>query len=265
MTAEAWEEAFLKQSHDAAVGRLFRGIVHNLNGALQVFSLQTELFGMTLIQADTLLHQLQTMDLAPAAQAIVRQLQEDMQRRSEAVRQMQVKVRASEGVIRRTLMLPDFMHIGDGEPYTLNTVVSNEVEFLCADSFFKHKVRRELALAADLPPLAAGRHLALHQIVFYLLENALEAVRGQEQPVIGMQTFTSDDGLSLVVRDNAPGAAGPARERISAPFIAPWQGHRSPGLYLAGKLAAEFQGSLVCESDASGTSFRLSLPAVTDP
>ena len=46
-----WENAFFKQSYDAAVGRLFRGLIHNLNGALQAVSMQSELMAMMLGQS----------------------------------------------------------------------------------------------------------------------------------------------------------------------------------------------------------------------
>ena len=54
-----WENAFFKQSYDAAVGRLFRGLIHNLNGALQAVSMQSELMAMMLSQSLELARKLQ--------------------------------------------------------------------------------------------------------------------------------------------------------------------------------------------------------------
>ena len=263
VTTETWEKAYLEQSHDAAVGRLFRGIVHNLNGALQVVSLQADLFAMTLEETDDLLLQLQALALAPEAVPLLQRLQEITRRRREAVRQLQEKTRISEEIIRRTLLLPDFQR-GMSEPYTLSSVVRAEVEFLAADSFFKHKVAKELELAPDLPPLAAG-HLVLHQIVFFLLANSLAAVRGLAQPVIAVQTLRWDDGVVLVVRDNGSALTEEEREKIFAPFAATRGGQHGPELYLARELAADLHGTLVCEDGATGGSFRLTLPAASLP
>ncbi len=255
-----WEQAYLRHSHDAAVGRLFRGLLHNLNGSLQIFSLQTDLLAMASGEAAALMQQLLAADLPPAAKTRVRQLSDLIQRRAGAVRQMQDKVRGCEQVVQRTLILPDFSQVMGAEPYTVNSIIRIEVEFLCADPFFKHKVIKDLQLAADLPPLPKGQ-LALHQLLFFLLENSLMAVRGSEQPRIAMRSFHTAGVTTVVVEDNGPGVPEAERERIFAPFYSTWADHLGLGLYLARKLATELRGSLVCETGAANAAFRLTLPA----
>ena len=49
---DLWESAYAEQMHDAALGKLFRGIVHNLNGLLQAFSMQAELLELMFQQAE---------------------------------------------------------------------------------------------------------------------------------------------------------------------------------------------------------------------
>ena len=258
--AYGWEQAYLRQNHDAAVGRLFRGLIHNLNGALQVFSLQTDLLTMTTGQADTILQQLLAADLAPESKALAQQLADVLLRRAEALRQMQEKVRSCEQVVQRTVMLPDFPQVVGKEPYTMNSVIRAEVEFLCADSFFKHKAVKDLQLAADLPPLGAG-HLAIHQMLFFLLENSLAAVRGKAQPRVVVRSSLANGLVTVVVEDNGPGVPEAERERIFAPFYSTWADHLGLGLYLARKLAVGLRGTLVCESGPEGAAFRLVLPA----
>lgn len=255
-----WEAAFLRQSHDAAVGRLFRGLTHNLNGALQVFSLQTDLLIMATGQADTILQQLLAADLAPESKALAQKLADILLRRAEALRQMQEKVRSCEQVAQRTVVLPDFFQVVGQGPYTMNNVIRTEVEFLCADSFFKHKAVRELQLAADLPPLRKG-HAAIHQMLSFLLENSLAAVRGNDQPRVLVRSSLADDLVTVMVEDNGPGVAVAERERIFAPFYSTWPDHLGLGLYLARKLANGLRGTLVCESGPDGAAFRLTLPA----
>ena len=62
-----WEEAFIRFGFDAAVGRLFMGIIHNLNGVGQAFSMQVELLAMMFAQVDDLLVEIdQATSLAEA-------------------------------------------------------------------------------------------------------------------------------------------------------------------------------------------------------
>lgn len=259
--AEArWEQAYLQQCHDAAVGRMFRGIVHNLNGALQVFSLQIDLFAMAGEQADALSAQLLVADLDPAAKALTEELVGVLGRRSDAVRQLRDKLRTCEATIQRTLVLPDFTQVMGTEPYTVNSVLRTELEFLAADSFFKHKVVKDLQPAVDPPPLREGQ-LALHQILFFLLENSLAAVRGLEQPRIVVRALCDGEGTTVVVEDNGPGVPPEERERIFAPFHTTWPGHLGLGLYLARMLVADLRGDLVCEAGPEGAAFRLTFPA----
>lgn len=261
----AWEQAYLKQCHDAAVGRLFRGIVHNLNGFLQVFSLQADLFAMSLGQAEAIMTQLLAGNPQAETGIMVNQLRDVLHRRSEALGQMQARLRSSEELIRRTLVLPDFIQNTGSEPYTMNSVVQTEMEFLSADVFFKHKVIKDLQLGQTLPPVRRG-HLALHQIVFSLLENALDAVRGREDARITLQTAGSEEqGTMLRMQDNGPGVDPGLREKIFTPFHGTKVGHSGLGLYLARKQAGELGGSLVCEDGDQGASFRLTIPAAGAP
>lgn len=64
----AWEDAYLAQSQNARIGRLFKGTIHNLNGIIQVFSMQSELFDMMFASADELLDEALSLCGEDAAQ-----------------------------------------------------------------------------------------------------------------------------------------------------------------------------------------------------
>ncbi|MBU4117528.1 MAG: hypothetical protein KJ555_02045, partial [Proteobacteria bacterium] len=117
MQAEKWEEAYLAQSQDAAVGRIFRGIIHNLGGIIQVFSLQTDLSAMMLDKAMAVLEQLR--QACPSAE--VDTLRELLVRRADSLSQMQEKVVQSQKILQRTMILPDFRQLPGGVPYTVNS------------------------------------------------------------------------------------------------------------------------------------------------
>ncbi len=258
---EQWEQAYLRQSYDAAVGRLFKGLVHNLNGVLQVFSMQTELFAMMIGKAQALLERLEASLTREEDRQLAAQLQEILLKRTEAVGQMQAKAVASQEIMKRTILLPDFKQIPGVESYTINSVIKTEVEFLCADPFFKHKVAKNLNLEETMPPL--GRHhLELHQITHFLLENALDAVRGKDGAAIAIETSLAHGEAVIIVRDSGPGLEVADQERIFAPFFTTKPDHMGLGLYLARKLADQCGGSIACRREAAATSFIVTLPLV---
>lgn len=254
-----WEQAYLRQSRDAEVGRLFKGLVHNLNGVLQVFSMQTELFALMIARGQELVDRLSGAPSGEEAKVLAAELKTLMCRREEAVRQMQEKAAASREIMKRTLILPDFRQDPGLEEYTLNRVIRTEVEFLGADPFFKHKVEKNLRLDDGMPRLTKNQ-LELHQIVHFLLENALEAVREREGAAITVETMLREGEALAVVHDSGEGIAAADLARIYDPFFTTRAGHLGLGLYLARKLAEECGGTLACESAPGSTRFTLKLP-----
>jgi signal transduction histidine kinase len=169
-----WEEAYFRQNADAALGRLFRGLIHNLNGIIQAFSMQSELIGMTLPQMQKQLTATAAAASKEEVQAQLEQIRTMLGSRSKLIEQMKEKVQEAQGIVRRTRLLNDLADPGPG--YTVESIIRTEVEFQQAESFFKHQVRKELKLSQFLPRV---RRLAieLHQILFALLANASEALQ----------------------------------------------------------------------------------------
>jgi len=255
MQAEKWEEAYLAQSQDAALGRMFRGIIHNLGGIIQVFSLHTDLSGMMLNKAMAVLEQMRQSGSSPEMDT----LHDLLTRRAEALAQMQDKVRQSQQILQRTLILPEFGQLPGEALYTMNSIIGTEVEFMSADSIFKHKVRKVMTLAEALPPLTRFQ-LELHQVMHVLLVNALEAVRGMEGAEVVVESLREGEGVGVRVQDNGPGLTAEAAARLYEPFHSTKEGHLGLGLYLAKKLITRCGGKISCESSPGCTSFRLFVP-----
>jgi len=256
MQAEKWEEAYLAQSQDAALGRMFRGIIHNLNGIIQVFSLHSDLSAMMLDKALAVLAQMRQASPPPEMDT----LHDLLSRRADALVQMQEKVRQSQQILQRTLILPEFRQIPGNAPYTVNSVIETEVEFMAADSTFKHKVRKVMTLA-DVPPLTRFQ-LELHQILHILLSNALDSVRGTEGTEIVVESVREGEGVGIRVQDNGPGLSAEATAHLYEPFYSTKAGadHPGLGLYLAKKLITRCGGEISCESSPGRTSFHLFVP-----
>lgn len=257
MQSEKWEEAYLAQSQDAALGRMFRGIIHNLSGIIQVFSLHTDLSAMMLEKAMAVLEQMRQTGPSPEVDG----LRDLLARRADSLSQMQDKVRQSQQILQRTMILPEFTLLPGGVPYTVNSVIETEVEFMAADSIFKHKVRKVVTLAESLPPLTRFQ-LELHQIMHILLVNALDAVRGKEGAEIVVESAREGEGVGVRVRDNGPGLTPEATAHLYEPFHSTKEGGAHPGLglYLAKKLITRCGGGISCESSPCGASFHLFIP-----
>ena len=263
--SDRWEQAYLVQAREAAVGRLFRGIIHNLNGVLQVASLQGEMSAFTGKRVDELLARARGGSPQENAE-LLWEIEKLLDEQKLGVEQFREKIAQGAEILRRTLQLPALNSELVGV-WSLNEIVRCEVEFLAADSFFKHKVDKRFSLDPQAPPLKS-RMVLVHEVVHQLLRNALEAVVDKEGAEITVTTtrttLPGDDsgggseGVVMEISDNGPGV-GEDGEKIFLPFFSRREGHQGLGLYLARNLARACGGELLCLAGRGG-SFRLTLP-----
>jgi len=257
---QQWEDAYLRESHDAVVGRLFKGLIHNMNGVVQAFVLQGELFGMMFSQAEGMLEEvLAALPPGPAREQ-AEKLRDLLYRRSEGVTLMEEKTQQGQEIMGRTLELVDFSPTSGVGPYTINSVIRTEMEFLNADRFFKHSLRKEFRFGENLPPLSCHQ-VEMHQAIFALLENALDAVRDREDACLTIITSREGRAVTVTVEDNGPGIAPEAMVRLFEPFYTTREGRSGLGLYLARKLVAHCGAEITCEESCPGrTRFCLFIP-----
>ncbi|ADH85909.1 sensor histidine kinase [Desulfurivibrio alkaliphilus] len=259
-----WEKAYLARSYDAAVGRLFRGITHNLNGVMQVASFYGDVSRLALERAADLLAQVKAAETPAQAAGPLGELAVVLEEQQKGLTQFKERIGQGAEILRRALTMPALPAEGpQPRGWNLNDVVRCEDEFLCADTFYKHKLERKLELAPELPALV-GDLVVVHEVVHILLKNALEAVREGERASLVILTLTDGEMVELVVRDSGPGVPGEQRDQIFAPFFTTRSNHQGLGLYLARKLVRGCGGELLC-LDGPGGAFKLRLPfAATD-
>jgi signal transduction histidine kinase len=256
-----WEEAYLGQTADAAVGRLFRGLLHNLNGTIQALSMQGELIGMLLPNMGKKLAEVAAAKSLEGGREIIEDIRATLTSRAGMLEQMGEKVKTAQDILRRTSLLTEVTD--PGSKYTVESVIRCEVEFRMADYFFKHQVKKELRLASGLPPV---RRLAieLHQVVFVLLVNGSEALQNQVAvPRLLIEAKVRGDQLIIAVEDNGPGIAAADQPRIFEPFFTTRRGHVGLGLYLAKKIIDRCNGKILCTSTPGSTRFQLEIPSHT--
>ncbi|MFO7605945.1 MAG: ATP-binding protein [Desulfurivibrionaceae bacterium] len=259
-----WEAAFIRYGFDAAVGRQFRGIIHNLNGVGQAFMMQTELLNMMFKQADAALDEIDRAENPEEKHEKIANLRKMLAGRGDLIKLLADEVDILQKTLKRTSLVS--REIGGSsvtETYDLGTVIELELEFLNSDGFFKHRIKKTLELADNLPELT-GHRLELHQILAALLENASLALaeNGAEAavPEISINAAVQNDEIVIGVCDNGSGIEAGERENVFASFYTTRQDRLGMGLYLARILARNAGGKLTCESSPGRTCFILRMP-----
>jgi signal transduction histidine kinase len=261
-----WEDAFIRFGFDAAVGRLFSGIIHNLNGVGQAFSMQAELLTMMFGQADKLLEEIGRAESLAEARSKSAELRKVLARRAVLVGHLTDEVNVFQRTMQRTMGFNEGIRNPTGDkPFKLDAAIMIEMEFLNSDGFFKHKIKKRLTLAENIQVFAAQR-VEIHQILAVLLENASQALAANlaAEPAPEISIVTTSDGINaeITVCDNGPGIAAADLERIFTPFFTTRTGHLGLGLYLARVMAANSGGSLTCASSVGRTCFTLKMPVM---
>ena len=252
-----WETAFYRQYQDACTGKLLRGILHNLNGANQAFSLQAALLKSMFSQAERFMGEAATV--CPRTDCGLPALRDLLAKRAQMVEQMEDKLETSQRIVSRTMPLAHLYGLTEDSEVSLATIVGLEMELLTADAFFKHNIDKQVEIDLDLPPL---RHHCgdVHLILFTLLENAATALADSPAPALRLKLRRSGAMLVIEVRDSGPGLALEARARIFEPFFSTHEGALGVGLFLAQKTAHALGGEIGVESQPGDTRFTVSLP-----
>lgn len=265
MNEDKWAGAFIRYGFDAAVGRSFRGVIHNLNGVGQAFSMQAELLQMMFTQADKIIEEInRAEDFAEVAESC-QKLRELLGRRASMVERLPSEVDVFQHTMQRVSSLMEDVRDPSGvHLFKLEKAIRMEIEFLNTDGFFKHKVTKELSLADNLPALRSNQ-VEIHQILAVLLENASLALQEEDldslhPPKINISTEMVGNNIEVHVTDNGGGIGSGEMEKIFEPFYTTRQNRLGLGLYLARLMAERFQGKVTCESAPERTCFTLHIP-----
>lgn len=115
----------------------------------------------------------------------------------------------------------------------------------------KEKVR--LTLNAEVEPcLIKGNAMAFHRAMTEILDNALEAVNGVSNPVIGLEVSRSQGALKIIIRDNGCGIKQGELTKIFVPLFTTKPKRMGIGLPVALKLLTQMGGRLEIENLLSG-------------
>ena len=246
----------------AHMGRLLRGLIHNINGPLQNISMLLELMERHHTKIEGHLQS----EAAATAQDALRPLCDAQKGRIQRILD-QVRVFSE--------MLKDFMVLQEIEAneseVEINLILEKLSRVYRADLFFKHHVTVTLRPAAKVPLLRLrGRHLI--PALEHLVENALLSMRASKEKTLVLCSEVTADHVIVEVKDTGCGLPKDrSPEELFLPFVTAWpDGVRSAdkisrhvglGLTLAQRLLAPYGAAIVLKPEEDGgTAARVFLP-----
>jgi PAS domain S-box-containing protein len=146
-------------------------------------------------------------------------------------------------------------------PVNVNELVQEIIRLAQIKS---HGVGLQLALANDLPPVAADR-VQLQQVLLNLVTNALESMKTiRDRPrVLRIETKSSEsEGVLIAVRDSGDGLPSEKMGQLFDTFYTTKPSGLGMGLSISRTIVEAHGGRLWAEgNDGPGATFRFSLPA----
>ena len=237
--------------------RVIEGIVHNLNGPLQILYIRSE-------QLEQSLEQLWGV-LQSEALTEVEGLAGRMDERIKSISKSLDDLNAELGHLTSDLVVERCCEIGD---VNINQVIEDSLFLLNGDMFFKHNVKKTFNLDDALPVLK-GRKTDFCIIILNLIQNALEAMVDTQDKHLAVETFCQEDKAIIRVQDTGCGIPEQDREHIYKAFFTTKKGtgheakldeHAGLGLALVSFLLEDYKGTIACESVPGKTTFIVQLP-----
>jgi two-component system C4-dicarboxylate transport sensor histidine kinase DctB len=115
------------------------------------------------------------------------------------------------------------------------------------------------------PCLIQANNPALNRIMASIIDNAVEALAGVDEPTIELKAVKTNGFVKIALKDNGPGIRENDMARVFVPLFTTKPGKMGMGLTIAGKLTWEMGGRVEIESlSGSGTEAIVWLKAVKD-
>ena len=237
--------------------RVIEGIIHNLNGPLQILYIRSEQLEQSV---DQLRGALQSEVLTEVVG-----LADRMEERVKSISGSLDDLNAQLGHLTSDLVVERCSDIGDVK---INQVIEDCLFLLNANMFFKHNVKKTIKLN-DALPLLKGRKTDFCIIVLNLIQNALEAMVDAQDKDLAVETFSQEDKVIIRIQDTGCGISEEDREHIYKAFFTTKKGtgyevkldeHAGLGFSLVSLLLEDYNGTIACESTPGKTTFTVQFP-----
>lgn len=224
----------LRLARLAAVGELVAGVAHEVNNPLGSISA----FAQILLRDEA---------LTAAQRDSVDVINAEALRASQIVKDLLAFARNSDPV---------------RAPLDVNSVIQSALR-LHGYELSSNRIGVELALAARLPTVL-GDARQLQQVCLNVISNAIQAMSPGGSGTLFVSTRVSGSRVIVELGDTGPGIPDHAAARVFEPFFTTKDDGKGTGLGLSvsrGIIEAHGGTIEVASTSASGTIFRLSLPA----
>jgi signal transduction histidine kinase len=235
---EKFVAAYIQRYRHAGLGSLIEGIAHNLNGALQILSMRTELLQGALMKQGE-------MDI-PTLHQKVGQCFEQIQRMKTMV-----EVLVQKGI-----------HDDQDGPQRidLNDLLEEELSLQKHNLFVKHEIVVRKDFASELPSLH-GYYVDFSQGLSNLIQNAVEAMEESPQKELTVTTESRGHQINVRIRDTGCGLSEEAQPHLFRPFFTTkGEKHFGLGLFISKRILATYGASFRYHFQNGETTFWVNLP-----
>lgn len=264
-TMSSTERGLLRKMADNYYGlhllEVIQGVVHNLNGPLQIAYIRSEQLQQNLQKLIGATQSQQSPEVDDLLSGMEGKIQSSLTSLDDL--NAQLKHLTSD------LIAEGCSAFGD---VNINQVIEECLFLLNGNMFFKHSVSKTVKLEDDIPVLK-GRKTDFSVIVLSLLQNAAEAMVDAQDKHITIETLSQEDAVMVRIQDGGCGISEQDRERIyevcyTTKNRTENEGelpkHAGIGLSLVSLLLEEYKGSIVCESVPGQTTFTVQIPFSAD-
>ena len=230
--------ALIDRSRYSALGTLVKGIVHNLNGALQVLSMQMEL-----------LHGIVAKEAEKINPSVPKKIEKCMEH-----------LDGLKGMIDTLIQKGTHDEQDDPQAIHLNDLLEEKLSLLHHHPFFKHQVKVKKVFFPQLPFLQ-GHYINFSEGLSNLIQNAMEAMEETPKKELTLKTETKDDHIRVTIKDTGCGIPEAIRPNLFQPFFTTKGGkHYGLGLFMARELLIPYGASFNYTSQEGETLFSISFP-----
>src|SRR3954451_2226722 len=150
---------------------------------------------------------------------------------------------------------------GEKKPVNINALITNAVQ-LREIALTSHKIELTMQLEESLPGVSGDPNQLL-QVIFHLLNNAVDALSESGGGKVLLHTYRERETVCIEIADNGPGLKAPSR--VFDPFYTTKPVGKGTGLGLSATygIIQEHQGHISCHNrPKGGATFLIRLPAL---
>ena len=201
------EDFLLSYFQNNMIGHLVKGIVHNMNGSIQILSMQIELSKMDIGKDLETIDSSLTLSSSETLNRQLKELKAHLKKSKERLLQMEDMLYRIENMVNVIAYRGQKEENGQ-KLFSIDRVVREELAFWNADLFFKHHVKKKTDLS-DSPSLTLLNENQLRDLVDSLLSACIGQMRKAEKGDLKV-TLSQKDGATWNLEFEHTGEAFPA-------------------------------------------------------